>query len=170
MSATVFLAATLLADSTVLLPRETLDHMNSRFARAHEVRVEWLEHDVPNPSAYVTRPHATEAGLDYEKTPGRTPLRFRFEGVTVQEPPRPIPWESIRAIEWRHGDVGVGILVGSLTTAVILAGVVAMVNHSGSDVGPNAGAVILGAAAGGVLAGVIASGVAAKTEVIYRRP
>jgi hypothetical protein len=166
MTAALLLAAALVANSVASVPQaEDIARMNRTFAHTHEVRVLFT---TPEPEMYVTRPHALAAGLDYEKTPG-TPRRpsLIHEPDTTPAPPRPIPWSAIQRVEWRHGGTQTGILVGTLTAAVILGGVVAMVNASGTDVAPSPPGVILGAAAGGVLAGVIAAHAAAKTEVIY---
>jgi hypothetical protein len=170
MSAALLLAATLAADSALSGPSpEEIVRMNRTFTHAHEIRV--VLSPPPEQELYVTRPHALAAGLDYEKTPGdaRRPS-LRAEPSTAPAPPRPIPWSAIERIEWRHGGTQTGILVGTLTAAAIIGGVVAMVDASGSDVGPAVPGVILGAAAGGVLAGLIASSAAAKTEVIYPGP
>ena len=172
MSAALLLAAVLAADSTAAFApsAEEIDRMNRAFAHAHEVRV--LLSAPPEQQMYVTHPHALAIGLDYEKTPSaahRPALIHDLEN-TAPAPPRPIPWPAIERVEWRHGGTQTGILVGTLTAAAILAGVVAMVNASGSDVAPSPSGVVLGAAAGGVLAGFIASSAAAKTEVVYPAP
>jgi hypothetical protein len=142
--------------------------MNHAFERAHQV---WTVTD--RGGFDLTRPHASELGLDYGQIPGhssRRPSVVAANQDTVPAPPRPLPWARIERIEWRHGGGGTGWFVGTLTSVAILAGVVAMVNGSHSDVGPPVPNVMLGAVAGGVLAGVVASEVAAKTEVIYRAP
>lgn len=170
MSAALLLAATLAADSALYSGpnADQIARMNRTLHRAHEVRVVCGLYE---PLAmYVTRPHALPSGLDYEVPVYRLQPWVRNAGHRDLTPknPRPMPWSRIEEAQWRHGGTRTGILVGTLAGAVILAGVIATVNGSHSDVGPAVPSVALGAVAGGALAGVIASSLAARTEVIYR--
>src|SRR5258706_6767339 len=168
MITTLILAMALVPETPTAPSPGQIERMTHAFERAPQV---WTV--TSRAGFYLTRPHASEIGLDYRKTPGYPPRRpsvIAGNWDTIPAPPRPLPWSTIQRIEWKHGGTEAGLVAGTLAGVALLAGTVALVQQSGGDVGPSAPSVVLGAVAGGALVGVLVSSFSARTQVIYRAP
>ena len=168
MITTLILAMALAPETSTAPSASQIERMNRTFERARQV---WTV--TSRAGFYVTRPVASDVGLDYRKTPGYPPRRpsvIAGSWDTIPAPPRPLPWSTIERVEWKHGGTEAGLIAGTLAGVALLAGTVALVQQSGGDVGPSAPSVVLGAVAGGALVGLLVGSFSGRTEVIYRAP
>jgi hypothetical protein len=167
MISTLLLALALGAETPAPSPVE-IERMNHTFARARQVWVVTTGKDF-----YVTRPRASELGLDYRRStadPPRRPAIVAGNWDTFPAPARPLPWPAIQRIEWKRGGAGMGFLAGTLGAVAILGIAVGQIVHENSVAAVSAPSILLGALGGGALIGVVAGSLSAKTVVIYRAP
>jgi hypothetical protein len=133
MMTTLVLAIALGAETPTAPSPVEVERMNRTFERARQVWVVTTGKDF-----YVTRPRASELGLDYRRSsadPPRRPAVVAGNWDTIAAPARPLPWPVIERVEWRRGGAGMGFLVGTLGAVAILGLAVAQIVHENSVAG-----------------------------------